>query len=425
MTMPRLWISMGRRAIPWLYGAALPIPVFVDLMGGGLARGLGRSGALPPLPISALVSIVAGGWLLLNLGQILVRGRRNAIAGSVLIYFGILSVMAVLAAMFSPERGVLSLQLVFPVVAFAFALLCVRDESMRNAFLRGLTAGAVAASIYVSVAVILDAPHVVVAGRVDPFDPPLPGMYQVGNYTPIGLIFVGALLLGMARLESQHKKLRARTAICLIVIGGVFFGSRDALLLMVGLGVLALGRWGRLRPMKAMAGMLTISVVGVFILSLSPLTDVEHEIRLDNVERLIEGSIQASRGELWEERGLDVVLEEPLVGRLMSPMNTQDNLERESSHNTYLEMIADFGVAGAFMVALFLTILLYLSISSIKDGLARPQNGRASAGYWMGGSILLCVVVSANVRLPFAQPYSALILLMTIGALIAVRRERA
>ena len=402
---------MLARTIALLVGVLLPIPVFIDLGRGQLAAESLRGTGLPPVPLSSLMAIPASIWLTANIGY-WIRGVGRS-RGGILIgaYFVVVGFAALVAALVSPKGGMFGAQVVYPAWALLFGISVSRREETGTAFAQGILIGGVVATCFVMAAVLVDPDEFLRLGRINQFKSPLPGMYQVGNYPPLGLVYGGAIVLAL-RTSRRRGRMHLVVGVSAMAAGALLFGSRDALL-VAAVVFSAVVTWhvraGRVRPAAVIgAGMFILFVP---LLALSPLASFER----------IRGAVPDGRRiEMLQTRGIDPIADGPLVGRLLTPDGQTSPIVRASSHNTYVDLVVDYGLVG-----LIAGLLLGIGLSAICLGsMSRAWKGSRwdaseSAGVWvLAASVACATAISANLRVPWFQPYTATILFVGVGMLL-------
>ena len=413
----------------------LPIPVFFQISEGEINLATpSPSTSLPPVPISILLLIPILFYLCRRLNLLRRLARHNSGIRSLSVIFCLLVALSLLASAQAIENTLLILQWAVPIIwAFYGALLALFYHRDAENFALGLVLGIAAAAIYLCLGVTSDLGHFLAHGRIDPIDPPISGMYQLGNYTPAGLVTAGLLMLALKPGLQGPINISANVAgVAALLMSLLFLGSRETLL-SIAILLLALlfhRTRGRRRPVVLLATVMlgfglaygayvasdgTSYEIGSFARTIKTLRGEDASAGPDasRIEAYIGGRAKFAR-----VRGLDkIVSEVGLSGSLINFTNPYGELGRsfgrQSTHNIYLELLLNFGVIGIGIIS----VLWFLWIPAGLRALRAVPQERSLSPFSLGMSVLLTLGLSGNLRLSIAQPYSGFLFYVTLGML--------
>lgn len=408
-----MYNKLFHKYILLLIGVVLPIPIFVDLSIPGLVSGYEAQGPIPALPLSFFTLPLLIYIIFINYKYIFHNFKGINL---IVIFFGIFILFnAILLVIFvNSSMTVFAMQWFLPSIYLLFSI-TLRKYGYFKFLFRGLKVGIAISILYIIIAIYVDFENLLIVGRINQFSPPLNGMYQVGNYTPAGLIYSGLLLLSLKHsIGGKNSRLVNALSVTVILLGGIFFGSREAFILMACSFLFFLIITIKVSPIK---GMIILSFVITFLSGLTFII-LEKNIDVKSIERLTRSVSEESRIEFITKRGFENIEKNKYLGRLLLPSSDDKRL---TSHNTYIELVVDYGIIGVFLIIIF-ALLLFMSIVNIISQFLKSSYKIEYKKYYLSIIVLLVLIVSLNLRIPLIQPYSAFIIYFSIGMLIFSNR---
>jgi O-antigen ligase len=213
------------------------------------------------------------------------------------------------------------------------------------------------------------------------FDPNI-----LGRYLAIGILAA----LALAWVRRRPGELAALAAAVAVMAGGmvVTFSRSSALMLMVGLVLLAVRAVGPLRA--AIGGAALLIVVGGSAIALSG--NVRRAVTdADRLERVSEGRFDLMEG------GLEIWREEPVTGiglggfearfeETLTPLE-QQRVRVVISHNAPITVLSETGVVGA---VLFLALILGAGWATVRGS---REEGDVGWARWALGAMLAGILI--------------------------------
>jgi hypothetical protein len=408
----------GARLAFWV-GVLLPIPVFFEF-----SQGLPRlaSGEGTALPVGLLLIVPILLYLARRPRQIGYLAERNvAVLAITVITAGLILASAVVSIRGSLPQTAFAFQWSLPLVYAIFGFVSAQRASDTTSLAKGLAVGTTIAVGFVLAAWVVDWEHFATFGRINQFDPPVPGMYQVGNYTPTGLLLTGCVTLALVgKLPPSLRRYSQLLGWCSLISAALLFGAREVL---VSAGLIAV--MGCALLVRTARGMTRLLLIPVLLVPVATSIGIN---RVASIERFRTGSgsrgLLAGREATVADRGFGLFDgSTSLLGELATgaSLDSSGRVSRLSSHNSYLDLTIDFGLLGLALAVALIMLFVGLGVRSwltAASGVGRGGDPAAPvAAFWLSAAVVSFGLVAANVNLPLAQPYSAAIGYLALGLL--------
>lgn len=237
----------------------------------------------------------------------------------------------------------------------------------------------------------------------------------LGRYLAIGIL----ACLALAWVRRSRGELVALTAAAAVMTAGlaVTFSRSSALMLMLGIVLLAARAIGPRRALVTGAVVLVVAGAGALLVS----DNIRHAATdYDRLERVSEGRFDLIRG------GLTIWREDPVVGaglggferrfeETLTPTE-QRRVRVVISHNTPVTVLSEGGVVG---FALFLALLVGVAWGAVRGSL---EQGDAGWARWTLAAILAGILVHTLLYAALFEDPFAWVAAAGAGALAAAPR---
>lgn len=412
------------RAAYWLtwldriFGFLVPIPFFLQVQGRfGIYSGGFVSEGLS-VPIAYLVAPLAFLSAIPPFIHAQPMPRLPTLGASMLLIWILL--LGGWSSLDDPRAILYTIQWASPLTMMVYGAALAWDDRRREVFLRGFLPGTVVALVYLAGQGIYEVLFLSsFQGRMTQ-NAVLPGMYQLYNYVPLGLVMAGLFAAGVLIGNRERGKpwmIAAFMGVTLLV--PILTAARGSVALYAVaaplLGWRLFGLRGALWIMT-LPGLLLLLFSSESFLLLEKLAALQEETEY--------GGTFGNRDQMgrlyWQ-----VYLEDPVLGtRFLPPILAFPSLgiDVKSAHNYYLDSLAWGGPVALIGVLAILIGLLHMAFRlCVNFLLVRKQPISADAAFALAALPLAVgvMVVNSNLRIPLREPYSGVIGYLLIGVALA------
>lgn len=400
-----------------LFGFLVPLPIFMQVQGRlGLYSGGFVSEGLS-VPLAYLVAPLAFLSAIPPFLHAQPMPRFPTLGGAMLLLW--ILVLGGWSSLDNPSAVLYTIQWASPLTMLVYGAMLAYDDRRREAFLAGFLPGTIAALVYLVGQGLFELLFMnSFRGRMSQ-NVVLPGMYQLYNYVPLGMVMCGLFAAGTCIRENGERRIGwAAVFAGATLLVPILTAARGSVALY-GVAVPFLG-W----RLFGLRGAIWIMLVPMALLLLF---NSESFLLLEKLAALQEeseyggtfGNRDAMGRLYWQ-----VYLEDPIFGtRFLPPILAFPELgiNVKSAHNYYLDSlawggpVALLGVAMLVLGTLTMAGRLFVNFMLTRRHAIPESASMALAALPLAVGVLL---VNSNLRIPLREPYTGVIGFILIGLML-------
>mgnify|MGYP002630161172 CR=1 FL=1 len=411
-----------------LFGLLLPIPIFIQVQGGfGLYSDAFESTGLS-LPVAFFLLPIAVAIGLTHFVRHKTLQSVHSVSLALLISWWVF--LALFTSLQNPMALLYAAQWSAPPLMVLYAASLVQNQERLQRFLIAFGSG-----VWLSLLLLLS-----LAGYeyflMDTFDGRMtqnavfPGMYQLYNYVPEGLVISGLFCAFLRAHRGENIFGLPLLLLCLCLFVPLVTGARGPLLVTLICGVYFVYRFSSLHRFLVILMAAPVALLVVFQLMPSDsflLVDKFSSIGSSNEYGGLAGNRDVMASLYWR-----IYEQEPFIGTGMLPPDLafpELGIDVKSAHNYYLDSLAWGGpiaLLGILLLPIFILCeaLLGMALSTGKENYVLTNVFCAALP-----PALAMLLVSSLLRVPLREPYSGPIGFLMLGFVLAggfqIRRSQA
>jgi hypothetical protein len=410
--------TIALRTFDRVFGFLVPLPLFIQVQNGiGVYSGGFVSEGLS-VPIAYLVAPLA----LISALRIFLRARPLPVTATIGAFITFVWILALgsKSSLQDPRAVLYMVQWAAPFTMLVYGAMLAYDDERRANFIKGFLPATIASIVYlIAIGTYEFLFMSTFQGRMTQ-NAIFPGMYQLYNYVPLGMVMCGMFATGVVITRKTTASNVFPLVLMLITLGVPLLTAARGSVALYAVCAPLLG-W----RMFGLRGALWVLALPLAILVLFASDSFLLLEKLSALQEQTEyGGTFGNRDEMgalyWQ-----VYMEDPILGtQFLPPILAFPHLgiDVKSAHNYYLDSLAWGGPIALSGILMLLWSVLVTSFQLIRRFLlsegavmTRPAALALSALPTALGIML----VNSNLRIPLREPYTGVIGFMLIGILLA------
>jgi hypothetical protein len=410
--------TIALRTFDRVFGFLVPLPFFMQVQGriGVYSGGFVSEGLSVPL------AYLAAPLALISALRIFLRARPLPVTATIGTFISFIWILALgsKSSLQDPRAVLYMVQWAAPFTMLVYGAMLAYDDERRANFLKGFVPATIASIVYL-----------IALGAIEFFfmssfrgrmtqNAVFPGMYQLYNYVPLGMVMCGMFVTGVVISRKTNKSNTIPFALMLVTLAvPLLTAARGSVALYAVcaplLGWRMFGLRGALWVLALPLGIMVLFASDSFLL-LAKLSALQEHSEY--------GGTFGNRDEMgalyWQ-----VYLEDPILGtQFLPPILAFPRLgiDVKSAHNYYLDSLAWGGPVALSGIMMLLWSVITTSFQLIRRFLLTPGAVITAPAALALSALPIAVgimVVNSNLRIPLREPYTGVIGFLLIGVLLA------
>lgn len=409
---------VARRTLDRVFGFLVPLPFFMQVQGRiGLYSGGFVSEGLS-VPFAYLVAPLA----FISAVRIFLRAQPLPTAATLGAFITLVWILALggKSSLQNPQAVLYMVQWAAPITMLVYGAMLAYDDRRREDFLDGFVPGTTFAIFYLIAIGIYEFLFLgSFQGRMTQ-NAVFPGMYQLYNYVPLGLVMCGMFAAGVAITRKGKHWFSLPMVLMVATLGVPLLTAARGPVALFAVCAPILG-W----RMFGLRGAIWIMVLPILMMVLFA---SDSFLLLEKLSALQEQSEYGGTFGNRDEMGAlywQVYLEDPILGtEFLPPILAFPRLgvDVKSAHNYYLDALAWGGPIALAGIVMMLFSVLVMSFRVLRHFLftsKKEVSAPAALALSALPAALGVLVINSNLRIPLREPYTGVIGFILIGILLA------